>query len=183
MPEETLPVPEVNQPVSHVDATPGLAAAIEKFQEKFAEGSYSQRHTDLGKMINCPKCGLRHRQSDPLMNNSAAHGEQKMATLNHPSRAAVTKGKRILAHHSARLLQLVERTRKIFHEDIELYFHEEGQRLVLRARRRALIQLTRERLVESRAYKQMQNTSRRINQGLLPGGSRFSHPVKNHGAK
>lgn len=152
--------------------TPELAAAIEKFQQKFAQGSYSERHTELGKMINCPKCGLRHRQGDKLMQESTAHGTQDAATLEYPSRAAVTKGKRLLPHHSARLLQLVERTRKIFHEDIEPYFHMEGNRLILRARRKAAIVLARERKVVSNAHRRIQDVSRRINFGLLAGGSR-----------
>ncbi len=169
MPEET-PIPE---PAVKPTPSPELVAAIDRFQKKFAERSFSQRHTDLGKMINCPKCGLRHRPADPLANASTAHGPQSLATHQNPSRAAVTKGKRLLPHHSARLLQLVERTRKIFHEDIEPYFHEEGQRLVQRARRRALIQLTREFLAGVHARSHRQDVSRRINRGLLIGGFRW----------
>jgi hypothetical protein len=156
--------------------TPELAAALAKFQEKFAERSYSQRHSDLGKMINCRLCGKRHREADPILKDSTAHGAQPAAIHDNPSAttyAKMTKRHRIFEHHSARLLQLVERTRKIFHEDIEPYFAEEGQdRLVKRARRRAVIQLKRERAVRDRACQHQQDVSRRINLGLLPGGSR-----------
>ena len=37
------------------------AALILKFQEAFRARSFSGRNPELGKMTNCPACGLRHR--------------------------------------------------------------------------------------------------------------------------
>lgn len=40
-----------------------LSKAVEKFEESFHDRSFSGRNPELGKMIKCDGCGLRHRSS------------------------------------------------------------------------------------------------------------------------
>jgi hypothetical protein len=41
-----------------------LAQAVLKFKDEFKTRSFSGRHSELGKMIKCVKCGRRHRDSE-----------------------------------------------------------------------------------------------------------------------
>lgn len=161
---------------------PELRAAVAAFNKAFAGRSFSQRHTDLGKMINCPQCGRRHRELDPVAQLSAGHGEQSAQFQDLPSIHVMMKKRRILPHANKKLLQLHERAREIFTRDISPYFHEEGDRLPKRARRQALIQLTRERQARARAHQRQQDVSRRINRGSLTVGtqSHSENPVERH---
>lgn len=40
-----------------------LKSAVEQFEESFHDRSFSARNPELGKMIKCDGCGLRHRSS------------------------------------------------------------------------------------------------------------------------
>jgi hypothetical protein len=40
-----------------------LQIAVEQFEESFHDRSFSARNPELGKMIKCDGCGLRHRSS------------------------------------------------------------------------------------------------------------------------
>lgn len=40
-----------------------VAAATVEFEKAFRDRPFSQRHTELGKMIKCAECGKRHRAS------------------------------------------------------------------------------------------------------------------------
>lgn len=46
-----------------VDVNKAVQDAIAKLREDIADRSFSGRHPELGKMINCKICGLRHRSS------------------------------------------------------------------------------------------------------------------------
>src|SRR6266566_1295673 len=122
-----------------VVATPELTEAVKKFAEAFAERSFSQRHEDLGKMIDCRLCGRRHREGDSLAKLSRAHGEQKFGDIKIPSRSVAFKKQRIHPHHNSRIRQFANLAEKIYTQDIAPYFHEEGDRLIRRAQRRAAI--------------------------------------------
>lgn len=55
------------EPVKEVEAAPfvpseRLKAAVEAATKRMRQRTFSERHTELGKMINCKVCGLRHRQ-------------------------------------------------------------------------------------------------------------------------
>jgi hypothetical protein len=151
-------------------AIPELAEAIKKFNEAFAERSFSQRHEELGKMIDCRLCGCRHREGDPLAKLSRAHGEQKKEMP--ASRAALFHKQRFHPHHNSRIHQFAQLAEKIYTQDIAPYFHDEGDRLIRRAQRRAAIILRKQWIAARVLHKHAQDISRRINWCLLPGGSR-----------
>lgn len=50
-----------------------------KFQKAFRERSFSGRNAELGKMFNCPACGLRHRQA-----TSQCHRKLQITFANKP---------------------------------------------------------------------------------------------------
>lgn len=151
---------------------PELAEAVRKFNEQFAERSFSQRHEELGKMINCRLCGRRHRAGDPIALASRAHGEQKFADREYPSRAVYFAKQRINQRHNSKVHEFAQLAEKIYNQDIAPYFHAEGDQLIRRAQRRAAL-ILRKRWIAARVIKKhMQSISRRINLGLLPGGSR-----------
>ena len=155
---------------------PELAAAVAKFEEQQRLKSFSERHPDLGKMIDCRLCGRRHREGDPLAKESRAHGEQKFGDVEIPSRSVTFKKQRINPHHNDKVRRFVRLTKKIFDEDIAPYFHaetpEEQENLVRRAQRRAAHILRKFWIKPRIARKHTQDVSRRVNRGLLPGGSR-----------
>ena len=155
---------------------PELAAAVAKFEEQQRLKSFSERHPDLGKMIDCRLCGRRHREGDPLAKESRAHGEQKFGDVEIPSRSVTFKKQRINPHHNDKVRRFVRLTKKIFDEDIAPYFHaetpEEQENLVRRAQRRAAHILRKFSIKPRIARKHTQDVSRRVNRGLLPGGSR-----------
>lgn len=151
-----------------------LAEAAKKFEEAFAERSFSQRHEELGKMIDCRLCGRRHREGDPLLKDSTAHNNRHLVDV--PSRYVLFAKKRINPHHNDLVRRFARLTLKIFNEDIAPYFtpttDEEKDHLVRRAQRRAAHILRKFWITPRLARKHMQDVSRRINRGLLPGGSR-----------
>lgn len=161
-----------------------LQAAVAKFNEAFAERSFSQRHEDLGKMINCQLCGSRHREGDPVVRLSRAHGEQKLhdfpsrhAPGNRPRNAKI----RFNPHRHPKVIQFIQLSEKIYNEDIAPYFRpdpEHPDNLIRRAQRQAARIMRRIWIAQRVARKNMQDHSRRINAGLEIPGSRYSHPVK-----
>lgn len=164
--------------------SPELTKAIEKFKEQFAERTYSQRHEELGKMINCHLCNRRHREADPLALSSHAHRSD--ATFRDlPSRHVLFAKRRFNPHRNAKILQFVRLTEKILKEEIEPFFRpdpEHPDNLIRRAQRRAAKVMRRTWIKERLVQKHMQDHSRRINAGLEVPGSRYSHPVKDHKA-
>lgn len=164
-----------------------VEAAAAKFKAAFTERSFSGRHEELGKMINCPRCGMRHREGDPLFKNSTAHGEQFGAATEVPSLGSVPRSNfskpRFNPHHGAKQIQFAKLSEKIYEEDIKPFFkpdEEHPDNLIRRAQRIAAKFLRRLWIKPRIAYKHMQDHSRRINMGLEVPGSRYSHPVKDH---
>lgn len=149
-----------------------LAEAVKKFNEQFAERSFGQRHEELGKMINCRLCGRRHRAGDPLIKESTSHGPQPFADRVMPSRAVYFAKRHINQRHNSKVHEFAQLAEKIYNEDIAPYFTAEGDKLIRRAQRRAAL-ILRKRWIAARVIKKhIQSISRRINFGLLPGGSR-----------
>src|SRR5665213_598037 len=103
-----------------------LKSAVAAYRKRFEQQSFSQRHPELGKMINCPVCLDRHR--------SVHVCRQKFATGTHDTRpegekallvasqttikgvwgAAGFNKKRRKPHHSHRMLRLVQLTQDLF---------------------------------------------------------------------
>lgn len=167
---------QVSEPTS---VSSELETAVTRFKKAFAERSFSQRHEDLGKMINCRVCGRRHRQADPVALLSRAHGKQAFRDL--PSRSVMFAKKRFNPHHNDKVRQFVRLTREIYMNDIAPYFQpdpEHPDNLICRAQRRAARIMRRQWIAERLARKHMQDHSRRINAGLEIPGSRYSHPVR-----
>lgn len=144
-----------------------LAKAVESFEEDRANASFSKRNLDLGKMINCSLCGMRHRVHDPISKNSIAHGPQKFADATYPSRVTAFKGRRLHPHLNQKNLEFVQRVRDLLPYYLESapVLNHEGEAVdkielvkgIVRAR------LAREREhVQSRA-RNRQKCSRRIN--------------------
>jgi len=150
----------------------GLAEAAKKFEQQFTERSYGQRHEELGKMINCRLCGRRHRAGDPLIKESTAHGPQPFADRELPARTAYYAKQRINQRHNSRVHEFAHLAEKIYNEEIAPYFSAEGDKLIRRAQRQAAA-ILRKRWIAARVIKKhMQAVSRRINWGLVRGGSR-----------
>jgi|SRR5579864_1051942 len=90
-----------------------LAQAVAGFEEDRRNASFSKRNPDLGKMINCSLCGMRHRVHDPVMLNSTAHGEQVFGQIKEPSRTAWFAKKRLHPHLNRTNLVFVQRVREL----------------------------------------------------------------------
>lgn len=163
-----------------------LQQAIAKFNKEHAEKSFSARHPELGRMVNCQICGNRHREHDPivvctqrfctskhdssvLLTSDSAHDGP--ATIKDVIGAAAFAKKRHNPHINQRKLQLVELTRKIFHEEFEPYFTDHVKSMH-EARRAAKAILKAAHRAVSDKLRQQQDISRRINRGLLPGSAR-----------
>lgn len=163
-----------------------LANVIEETINSVRARSYSQRHPELGKMINCPVCNRRHNGKQCEAKYAPLHEEEdletgevtkvyRMAAQNTRKGvlgAAVFAKKRFHPHLNRRKTLFIERVRKLFGEGT---FNEESpefKRALNIARRTAKEQLGRERRSRANARRHMQNVSRRINRGLLPAGSR-----------
>jgi hypothetical protein len=149
-----------------------FAEAVKKFNEQFAKRSFSKRHEELGKMIDCRLCGHRHRTGDTLVLASRAHGEQKEVN---PSRSVIFKKQRFHPHHNSRTRLFADLAAKIYNEDIAPYFSPDPKlpdNLIRRAQRRAALILKKRWIAARVIKKHMQSVSRRINWSLLPGGSR-----------
>jgi hypothetical protein len=151
---------EVKEIVNDENPQVDVAEAIKKFREEFTERSFAGRNVELGKMINCKVCGLRHRSSHEC--------EQRIVTpAPHNTRKGIYGAqafakKRIKSHHSARMLQLVQLTQDIF----DKYYPKQiadAEKAMQAARGEALQILRRKSHTKSRAKQKQQKKSRRIN--------------------
>ena len=165
-----------------------LKTAVANFFEKFFERSFSNRHPELGKMIDCPLCGMRHREGDPIAKLSIAHNPAIRTELSrhgrpvlygpvqkYLSRSAAFKKQRIVQRRNPKIHAFTQLAEKIYEEDIKPFFTpdpEHPDNLIRRAQRRAAHILRKDWIVARGARKHMQFVSRQINRGLLPGGSR-----------
>ena len=141
--------------------------AVSKFYREFRQRSFSQRHPELGKMIRC-HCGRRHREAEACLCPPLTYSTE--AQLGHFWRPSQLKGKRILPHHSANKLQLVERTQQKF-PNFQPFFSD-PELAMKEARKEAQRELKKECKAESKRIRQQQIHSRKINSGLANPGSR-----------
>ncbi len=91
--------------------------------------SFSERHPELGKMVNCYVCGTRHRSARVCVPTYAVipgetdeQGQPVFRIASQYTRKGVMGAKsvkgRILKHRNARGLQVLERATILFRQDI-----------------------------------------------------------------
>ncbi|SRR6266567_2408066 len=136
-----------------------IAKAVTAFEEDRHNASFSKRNPDLGKMISCSLCGMRHRVHDLVMLNSTAHGEQVFGDIKYPSRTTAFAKKRLHPHFTQNSRDLVQGIQKL----ILVYGEEKLDvvRGIIRAR------LAREHQPSQTRARNQQKRNRRINWGLL----------------
>lgn len=186
-----------------------LSAAVMAFNEMQYNRPFSERHPELGKMVNCAICGERHRQNERGCGQvftyrvgdyelfredekgelvpayrTCVQPDEKPTPRQIVGRAAFTK-KRFNPHPSKTKLLFIQRTREAFvkygfylldeksdkfkeltppvQELVKKDFQEDLQR----ARVLAARQIRREREFSDREVRRRQDSSRRINRGLL----------------
>lgn len=176
-----------NQEVEFKPVSSDVKAAVDEALANIASKSFSGRHPELGKMMKCQVCGLRHRDSkkcvqvfttkwfeedletgivEPIL--ATAISQDQKPTKRQVAGATAFKAKRLKSRLSPKNLQLVERTQQIFHQ---LGFKEDVAPVVFQAylkvaRNVAEFQLKVERLKAAKKYRKQQDRSRRINRGL-----------------
>lgn len=203
MSDELTPVPETQE--EPFVPTPELLAEIVAATKILRNRPFSQRHPELGKMINCQFCNTRHRANERkceqkftnvvgdfeyFREEETKDGEtilvpdlrtairpDEKPTKRQVNGAAYFHKKRHHPHPSKIKLQFIERTRAVFEaEGFSLEktegqtveeFNTQFQKDLHRARIGAARQLRKERRFSSRAVRRVQDTSRRINKGLL----------------
>ena len=89
--EKFQPIPEVEK-------------AILEFREQQKEKSYSERHSELGRMLNCPFCDRRHRSIEACVQRFAKdkNGVERIAKGRGHGKGRLTR------HWNKRSLELVE---------------------------------------------------------------------------
>lgn len=180
---EKLDVNESTIGVPGFNVSEAVKKAVAEFEEEYRVKSFSQRNPAFGKMINCPVCDRRHRNAVPCVQRFALDKNEFPRTGanipgQHPNqtrRGALgvldnTKGKRILPHHSSRLLQLVQLTQDMFPS--EQPFWPTPVEAMHRGRTLAGRFLRKRVRLEGDARRERQHVSRSINRGLLSPGSR-----------
>ena len=158
-----------------------MAAALKAIRAR----SYSGRNPELGKMINCPICDLRHRGviCTPVYATGrwdlAPEGEKKLLIASQNTAKGVMGAhtvakKRLHPHPSKRKLQLVQLTQRLFplHEP----YLTDPIECMKAARNDAYRIIIKGMKMASKLYRGQQKTSRRINAGLVIPGSRFLMP-------
>ena len=167
---------------------PEVAAAVAKFEEEHRDKSFSERHPELGKMMNCAICRSRHRSHIKCKQTfSVRYQEQEMQengewgpltdvlavaprTRKGVNGAAGFKGRRLKPHLNHRSQLFIARVRKLFTYSEGAELTEAFKAALGIARKRAVRQLKKEyRIVANRKTRQ-QDISRRINRGLLRAG-------------
>jgi hypothetical protein len=138
---------------------------LDKFKQDFKNRSFSGRHVELGKMINCAVCQTRHRSSKVC---EAVYVGTVPHTRNGLYGAKSFKGRRHRPHHNRKNLQLLERTRQLF----PFYSALEPENAMKAARAQAIREMRQERAVQAKAKRDQQHVSRHINRGLLKGSVR-----------
>jgi hypothetical protein len=129
--------------------------AIDRFREKYHNKSFSGRHPELGRMINCPICDRRHRTSEICLQRFAKTEEGvELVARGHGH----GKG-RINRHWNKRSLELVDLTRKL------IIFYPNGNEDVKKARSAAMNALRKKWHARSQQIQHQQKLSRKINRG------------------
>lgn len=162
------------QPTLH----PTVQKALDAFNAERTAQSFSGRNPELGKMVNCPVCDRRHRSSHtctPIHSEVIRYDENDNEVkvplvANQNTRKGVHGAKnfrgRILRHRNAWGLQVLERTLKIYREDIESFPNatdEDKDKLGKSSLSRALNEKRAERAARRRSLFQITRTSRQIN--------------------
>jgi hypothetical protein len=139
-----------------------VSDAIAKFRQDYEHKSYAQRHPELGKMVSCKICGLRHR--------SVQVCQQRIVVPVPDTRkgfygAAAFAKKRLRPHHSHRLLRIVQLTQDLFPK----YYPwiSDPVKAMRAARSEAIQTLVRAEKVSRRAVRHRQQESRRVNREQL----------------
>lgn len=136
--------------------------AIQKFRDDYEHKSYSQRHPELGKMVNCRICGLRHRSIQVCQQRIIVSVPQTRKGI---YGAAAFAKKRVRPHHSHRLLRIVETTQNLFPK----YYPDQikdAEKAMLAARGEAVKTLVKAEKKQRKVVRQRQQESRKINRGL-----------------
>jgi hypothetical protein len=149
-----------------------VADAVKKFREEHAEKSFSQRHPELGKMLNCQFCSRRHRSSidcqqvfTTVVNRGPSErtviAREAPRTRRGVNGAQAFAKKRLLPHHSHRLLELVQLTQNLFPK----YFPRiaEPEKATKAARGEAQAILSRKSRLHRRIVQTQQDESRKAN--------------------
>lgn len=114
-----------------MNSNPTVDAALQAIRER----SYAGRHPELGKMIKCQVCGLRHRQNEPVCAQKIVIAMKpgkldkgtnllgEIRTPWNPARhtlgAAFFAKKRINKHPSKRQFQLIRLVRQLMKDIVE----------------------------------------------------------------
>jgi hypothetical protein len=172
--EKFQPIPEVEK-------------AILEFREQQKEKSYSERHSELGRMLNCPFCDRRHRNSIACFqifakesigigrNDLCPCGSKKkfkkccVSIDNGVELVATGRGHgkgRLTPHWNRRSLELVDLTRQLIPTYAEI-LNKEGKLEpdVKKARSRALNMLRKKWHEQGSEIQRQQKLSRKINRG------------------
>jgi hypothetical protein len=158
-----------------------VAKAVSEFAESFASRSFSQRHPELGRMLNCAVCSLRHRSSQICHQRHVVQlvppdGLTGLTRFQVMGRAAFAK-KRINPHYSKKRQQLLQRTIELYplHEGMYASTEKYSAELVaMHAARREARESLEKMRAEKRSIRQSaKHRSRRINRGLIQGNSRI----------
>jgi hypothetical protein len=142
-----------------------LKQAIAEFRETFKERTFSQRHPELGKMINCYVCGLRHRSAQVCEQRFAkvrvgdTDQTRQTGPVNPKRRYGMGSNKRINPHWNRKRLMVVDLTR-------QLLPYYSGDNAVQKAKSRAINILTPIWNESDRKYRNMQKESREINRAV-----------------
>lgn len=142
-----------------------LNQAVVDAVNKIRSRSYTARHPELGRMVNCPVCQTRHYSSKVC--------EQRYSVELPKGLGSSFRKKRIKPHHNKYDLQLIEKTRELF-KFHEPYFSDPVDTMK-EARKEARRELIRKRKKLTRFKRQQQQVARKINFGLLPAGTRVTN--------
>jgi hypothetical protein len=192
MSDEILVTPLTNTEPDPFIASLELQIAVDKALKEIKHRSFSERHPELGKMVNCRVCSRRHREHERKCEQvftyrvgdyelyrmdeeknelvpdyrTAIRPDEKPTMKQYMGAAAYAK-KRFHPHLSKVKLLFIERTRKIFEELGFALDDKDGnfQKNLQRARVLAARQIRRERRISSRRARLEQRVSRRINRG------------------
>jgi hypothetical protein len=184
-------------------ASPEVKAALAKFREDFRKRSFSGRHPELGKMVNCKVCGTRHRQHErtcvqkfvelhkeiEIDDDGNETGELttvyktalrpdlgKKPTIRQTVGAAQFKGKRKRPHLSRTKLMFVERVRALLGPDYDpSQLDPRVRQEMLNARKLAGREIRKEERMARKKARKRQDIHRRVRNGLIPGNHRHQN--------
>ena len=187
----TIPKDEVEEIL--YPQSPEAIAAAEKATKEIRGRSFSGRHPELGKMIKCAVCGLRHRKEErkceqkfkelwidedletgelstvyatvPLHNQKPANPVRAIFG------AKQFKGKRKFARPSIKERRLIEMTRKIFPAFEGITPDEQKQMEMARKLAKVVLKCLYRTKADRRTAQQQ--LSRRINRGTVVRGTQL----------